>query len=116
MPVLSSKLGIRFWPARRRMLQMWCPACDDLHQISLDPPATWTWDGNAEAPTFAPSILVTYGGADAGQGDAPPARCHSFVRQGVFEYCPDSSHAMAGKSAPMADLPDWVRKECEDDE
>jgi hypothetical protein len=36
----------------------WCPGCDEAHVIS---PAIWTWDGNVEAPTFSPSVLVTCG-------------------------------------------------------
>ncbi len=115
MPVLSDKLAMRYWPGRKRMLHMWCPACNDVHQISVDGEGRWTWDGNAEAPSISPSILVTYNGPDAGQGDAPPARCHSFVRRGRFEYCPDSTHALAGQSAPLGDLPDWLRKEAEAD-
>lgn len=45
----------------------WCPGCDGLHPFRIvnedgTPPAdghhTWDWDGNLEAPSFNPSLLV----------------------------------------------------------
>lgn len=91
----------------------WCPGCDECHLIYTDQ-GGWTFDGNADAPTFSPSILVTYGGADAGQSrgshKAPPARCHSFVRSGRIEFLSDCTHALAGQTVP---LPDWPKAEGE---
>lgn len=47
----------------------WCPGCDQLHPFTIEAPPgpggdrlnsgiTWTWDGNLDAPTFSPSLLV----------------------------------------------------------
>ena len=87
----------------------WCPGCDSVHVIKTSP-GGWTFDGNADAPTFSLSVLVTYDGADVGKADAPPARCHSFVRAGKIEFLSDCTHELAGTTV---DLPDWPYPEGE---
>lgn len=98
----------------------WCPGCQELHHIKI--PA-WTWDGNGTRPTFAPSILVTSGHFIVGSPNPEtcwctynrehpdnPApfhcgRCHSFVREGRIEFLADSTHALAGQTVDLPDLP-----------
>lgn len=87
-------------------LTMWCPGCEDPHTISVsssDGAQTWQWDGNADAPTISPSILVN-------QGHAHPGKqvCHSFVRAGRWEFLTDSTHPLAGQTVPMVPLPEWL--------
>lgn len=119
-------------------LMWWCPGCNGPHQVravirDIEPPApdpedpdwtppaqfyeardgAWTWNGSAKAPTFMPSVLVTYNGRDAGQdrGDgrrAPPAVCHSFVVNGQMQMLGDCTHALAGQTVP---IPPWPRQE-----
>ena len=118
------------------LLMWWCPGCNGPHQVRATirgaavatpdpadpdwtPPAeyyeardgAWTWNGSATRPTFMPSVLVTYNGADAGQdlGDgrrAPPAVCHSFVVDGLMQFLGDCTHAQAGQTAP---IPPWPK-------
>lgn len=91
----------------------WCQGCQRRHgarvgvQSSTDPRETWDWNGSLDKPTFTPSILVTYSGADAGRDGAPPARCHSWVADGRIEYLGDSTHAMAGQTVDLPEMPDW---------
>lgn len=77
----------------------WCPGCEYAHSIGVDQPlgngARWSWDGNAEAPTFAPSVNV---------GPRSRAQCHHFVRAGRIEFLSDCWHRLAGQTV---DLPDW---------
>lgn len=91
-----------------------CPGCSTFHVIAVDTPlangAVWSFDGNLAAPTFSPSLLVRTGRAvDPAfvpeEGD-PPEVCHSFIRQGRWEFCPDSTHALAGQSVPMVEWPE----------
>lgn len=87
-------------------LVMWCPGCDGMHQITTamsDGAPTWIWDGNTEAPTISPSILVN-------QGRAHPGKeiCHSFVRDGQWQFLNDSTHPLAGQTVPMVPVPDWL--------
>jgi hypothetical protein len=97
-------------------LWLWCPGCEDAHRIVIGTADSWTWDGNAEAPTISPSIAV--GGVQWDEGSpfhrpghhvAPgePKICHSFVVAGVWQFLGDSTHALAGQHVPMVDLPDW---------
>lgn len=109
MSALSSKL--RSLEGGR--LMFWCPGCDGAHQVGIgegDGPR-WGYNGDPEAPTFTPSVLVQYNGRDAGQdrGDgrlAPPAICHSFVTDGKIQFLADSTHALAGQTV---DLPDFEK-------
>lgn len=97
-----------------------CPACRDIHTISVAP-RRWTWNSDAEHPTFNPSVLVTSGHFTQGhgneycwcthnaeqiaKGEDPSGfecvRCHSFVRNGMIEFLSDSSHSMAGKTVEI---------------
>jgi hypothetical protein len=84
-------------------LMFWCPGCDGPHMIQhgAGPGPRWGWNGNAERPTFTPSVLVRYDGADAGIGEAPPAVCHSFVTDGNIQFLHDCTHALAGQTVPL---------------
>lgn len=146
----------------------WCPGCDMLHPFTIEATpgptgellnsgTTWEWDGNLEAPTFSPSLLVfssvhlckhelflcpaeTGGTCEershimgyllpGGEVIAPkvhhrvpegakkamvhsdactqPNRgnCHSFLRQGRWEFLGDSAHKLAGQTVEMIPLP-----------
>jgi hypothetical protein len=87
-------------------LMWWCPGCDGAHQIATGsgPGPRWGWNGDAEKPTFTPSVLVTYDGADAGQDGAPPSVCHSFVVDGQMQFLSDCTHALAGQTVA---IPHW---------
>lgn len=95
----------------------WCPGCDEMHGISVKKlgGAGWDWDGNVDAPTFNPSILVTskrrmteeeYARVIGGEKiDLPDTCCHSFVRAGQIQFLGDCTHALAGQTVQMPDLP-----------
>ena len=68
----------------------YCPGCKDLHTVG----ASWTFNGSMDAPTFQPSVLVTYPG-DQGK------RCHSFIKDGWMQFLNDCTHWAAGKTVPM---------------
>jgi hypothetical protein len=61
--------------------------------------ARWSFDGNLEAPTFSPSILVNPGLPSGAKG-----RCHSFIRAGRIEFLGDCGHPLAGQTVPMVDV------------
>lgn len=100
-----------------------CPGCKSLHLINTDAsdrPA-WSYNGNPNAPTFAPSVLLRTGHYMNGHSgdcwcdynkarpDEEPdfecVRCHSFVRDGRIQFLNDSTHYLAGQTV---DLPDIV--------
>lgn len=98
---------------RYRDVVMWCPGCELIHRVTIVgengdlPPFEWTWDGNIDAPTLSPSLLVTrrYGGDGP---DGYDVRCHSFVRAGRWEFLSDCSHALAGQTIALPPLPTWA--------
>lgn len=102
----------------------WCPGCDGVHMIrhGEGPGPRWGWNGNAEKPTFTPSILVSgydltpQGRANldawraagcprpAPELDRVPTVCHSFVTDGRIQFLGDCTHDLAGQTV---DLPEW---------
>lgn len=98
-----------------KVLMFWCPGCDDAHAVS----DAWLFDGNYDAPTFSPSILVyerqklinedLEGDALTAPGNITTApRCHSFVRAGHIEFLVDSTHEFAGQTRT---IPAWPHTE-----
>lgn len=120
MPVAA----LRTWSAgdsrSGQLLLMLCPGCDDLHAVEVDPKNNpcWTWDGNLVAPTVNPSIKVEgvqwaegdhfYKPAHAAVAAGQPITCHSFVRQGRWEFLGDSTHHLAAQTVPLPELPDHL--------
>ena len=102
MPVI--KVGPRYVGAAAdvvghdggQVARMWCTGCEDHHMVTLNSETGWQWNGSTESPTFAPSILVS--------GGSQNSRCHSFVRDGHWEFLSDSSHALAGQTVPMVPI------------
>lgn len=84
-------------------LIFWCPGCDGAHQVQVGDGSgpRWGFDGNYDRPTLTPSINVTYNGPDAGRDGAPPAICHSFVRDGQIQFLNDCTHELAGQTVPL---------------
>jgi hypothetical protein len=78
-------------------LHFLCPGCDEPHSIRHGV-GSWTWNGNFEKPTFSPSIRVS---------NNEGTLCHSFIRDGMIEFCTDSPHSLAGQTV---ELPDWDTK------
>ena len=86
------------------LLGFFCPGCVLPHQIHISGSGpVWSFDGNNESPTCAPSILVT-----GHQGDAKERRCHSFLRQGRLQFLGDCTHALAGQTVDLPELPEWL--------
>jgi hypothetical protein len=94
-----------------KSLLFWCPGCASysghggLHALPVEgtEQPQWYWNGNLELPTLEPSILT-----QSDYGDPPVHRvCHSFLRDGVWDFLSDSTHVLAGQKVPMEPLPDW---------
>lgn len=79
----------------RTRWHFWCPGCDEVHGVSDLWAVTENPDGTL---TVDPSIKVTRPGV-------ADYCCHSYLRNGVWEFLTDSTHALAGQTAPMAPWP-----------
>lgn len=102
----------------------WCPGCDGPHALRVegDERPRWGYNGNADAPTFTPSILCAghewtppVTSANLEQWKANPWKqekvdtvCHSFVTDGRIQFLGDCTHALAGQTV---DLPEWPEGE-----
>jgi hypothetical protein len=96
-------------------LTWWCPGCNQAHQIrhGEGPGPRWGWNGNAEAPTFTPSVLVRYPANPDAAEEFKEWRservCHSFVVEGQMQFLGDCTHALANQTVPIPAWPiaDW---------
>lgn len=100
----------------------WCQGCEEMHAIN----GGWAFDGNLEAPTFSPSVLATSGHYSPGwkgpscwctyRVDHPDCsfkcrRCHTLIEAGMVEFRGDCTHALAGQTLPLPDLPPYLQDE-----
>lgn len=82
-----------------------CPGCNMVHGLNVlnGQQPDWTWNGDVDRPTFAPSVLVRYPwGPDQHQ-----VVCHSFVRDGRIEFLGDCTHALAGQTVDLPPVDDY---------
>jgi hypothetical protein len=101
-----------------------CPGCAEVHSVPLRPASPgWDYNGDAEAPTIRPSIVVrgTRANLSDDEWDALMERtggefgamladketsfiCHSFVTGGRIEFLGDCTHALAGQTVDLPDI------------
>jgi len=78
-----------------------CPGCGVSHIVHTEKRncmgAIWTFNGDMDKPTFSPSVVVKYENGP----DNKPMVCHSFIRDGKFEYLSDCTHKLAGQTFEM---------------
>lgn len=83
----------------------WCAACNTDHDFYVEAPtskgARWTFDGNADSPTFTPSMNIRIGP----MRDGSIKVCHYIVTAGQVQFCGDCTHALVGQTVPLPDFP-----------
>jgi len=80
-------------------LIFWCPGCRCCHGVDIRTDGkrpSWTWNGDKNNPTIAPSVLVF----NVIKGKRRTV-CHLFVREGQIQYLTDCQHKYNGKTIPM---------------
>ena len=76
-----------------------CPACKCGHAITTkmqDGSPGWTFNNDQRRPTITPSIAVSW------DDDKGRHFCHSYVTEGRIQFLPDCTHALKGKTVPLA--------------
>lgn len=108
--------GTKLREIRKGQMAFFCPACKTSHFVIVDGTRGWSWNGDGNAPTFSPSILVRTGhyapnheglcwcGMEDKSHGFSCFQCHSYVEDGKIRYLNDCSHNLAGQTVP---LPDW---------
>ncbi len=125
-----SALGKKLRGAEGGALLFRCQGCGVPHRVWVGegPGPRWSWNGDADQPTFTPSVLVTWSepanlhNHEAMQRDLADARrrreagehgakvpqaakvCHSFITGGRIQFLGDCTHSLAGSTV---ELPDW---------
>ena len=111
--ILTDRDGVKY-------LTFWCPGCEQIHGPVVARPDPrrpfWEWDGSRDRPTLSPSILVrsskpltdeevqrVLGGEHI---EPVPTVCHSFLRQGRLEFLGDCTHALAGQTVDLPEIPE----------
>lgn len=95
--------------SREGSLTFFCKGCNAPHTIQHgagDDPR-WGWNGDAEKPTFTPSVLVNWPANPDACESLKEWRtervCHSFVTDGRIQYLGDCTHSLAGQTVDLAD-------------
>ncbi|MGL5363721.1 MAG: DUF6527 family protein [Bosea sp. (in: a-proteobacteria)] len=111
---MGIRLGRKVYQPFPGTIRFMCPGCDSFHQIQVDGSRGWTWNGDADCPTVSPSIAVSgkrkitddeHARIMAGEKvSIPDAMCHSFIKDGQWQFLSDCTHSLAGQTV---DLPDW---------
>ncbi|PLP87600.1 ammonia monooxygenase [Pseudomonas sp. FFUP_PS_473] len=99
----------------------WCAGCDTPHNLNVGSGSgpRWGYNGNAEVPTFTPSVLVQHDQWEPAAitpdiaekiriGEIVQIKatkvCHSFITEGRIQYLSDCTHHLGGQTV---DLPNW---------
>lgn len=117
-------LKVRRWEGGGKAgLRYWCQGCDGPHSVVIEGPGAWGYNGNPDAPTFTPSVLVRSGHHVPGQEGKPCwcsyeerfgrplpkgvgcGICHTFITDGMVQFLGDCTHQFAGQTLPLPDLP-----------
>lgn len=116
-----SRLGRRLRGVGSGRVAFMCPGCGELHQVTVDsstPGPVWSWNRDVDRPTFMPSVRVTgaqrviVDGKWVGEwvcdanDDPLPSVCHSFVVDGRIQFLTDCTHALAGQTVELPDIPE----------
>ena len=107
-----------YWPTGD--FGYWCPGCNEMHTIAVTKRnrsgASWTFNGDATRPTFAPSINYRVNTPDMGEYYQPNVGstvCHHFVRDGKIQFLGDCTHALKDQTVDLPEFPDVKHLTCE---
>lgn len=86
---------------------VYCLGCKYNHEIPTSREHNpngpcWEFTGDPDNPTFAPSLLIPEQIYTDPENNL--ARCHSFIRNGQFQYLSDCTHELVGQTVDMVDV------------
>jgi hypothetical protein len=101
-----SKVKKEFVGQYNGVYSFYCPGCGTTHLVNTVKGemwnAAWSFNNDAERPTFSPSIKVA-GRYWNGERYIDKC-CHSFIRVGKIQYLTDCTHHLAGQTVEMVDV------------
>lgn len=97
---------------RYHAIMIWCPGCEidrkqgGAHMLPVSGDSSkrpvWKWNGDLVSVTLEPSILTKI---NRGEQEFI---CHSFLRNGEWQFLGDCTHHLKNQTVPMVPLPDWL--------
>ncbi len=101
------RLGSKCHQFQSGNIGFWCPGCEAPHVLRIRPAASPSWDfnGDGDAPTFQPSVLVTIRWSETDPTEKDEV-CHSFVTAGRIQFLGDCTHALANQTVSLPDFPE----------
>jgi len=101
-----------------KAIHLWCPGCEYTDPIDgrrkvgglnmlpvegdKEKRPTWDWNGDLVNVGLEPSILTK---SKRGEDEFV---CHSFLRNGQWQFLGDCTHSLANQTVQMLPLPDWI--------
>lgn len=87
------------------MLIFYCP-CGLCGEVRIKK-NRWKLSGTPDAPTITPSINTVINPSDHPHynPEVKTSRCHILVQDGKIHYLDDCTHALAGKTIDLPELP-----------
>ncbi len=83
-----------------------CPGCAAPHVVPTSGPNAWGFNGDMERPTLSPSVLChPHPALDEHGKRYETPRCHTFIRDGRIEFLADCTHALAGQTVDLPEVP-----------
>jgi Family of unknown function (DUF6527) len=108
--LLSPKICIVYDPLGRNkeppeLHCHYCPACNKLHGFYVnyenESGTKWSYNEDHMSPTFEPPLKILTINPSNGETEI----CHYAIKNGVITYATDSTHALAGKTGKLPDIP-----------
>lgn len=106
LKVPANAAWLEYMGAGHEEYHFMCPGCKFEHRVIVKwgdkvgkTEPKWEFNGNLDAPTFKPSLLVQWHNAER------KLVCHSFITDGMIQFLPDSTHVLAGQTVPLEDQP-----------
>ena len=104
-----SALGTKLRSVEGGGIMFRCPGCNSSHRISVGegPGPRWGYNGNPGAPTFTPSVLVTWTEPSDDPAEFDDVAkdkqlvCHSYITDGRIQFLSDCTHALAGQTVDL---------------
>jgi hypothetical protein len=77
-----------------------CPACNCHHAFD----ERWEFNHDLDKPTISPSFKQTGFIGFNKDGDYTYGTCHSFIKEGMIEYCGDCTHDMKNQKVELPEI------------
>lgn len=108
--------SVRYKDHKPVVVYVWCQGCKHCHGFPVSKvyyegssiygpnhhKPIWTFNGNAEKPSFSPSLREFYTHPETKK---EITTCHSIITDGRIQFCSDCEHELKGQTLPLEEIP-----------